>query len=88
MIAVGAVLNLKPDANGYQVLQSQLADDPRIMLGERTGHRWPLSAATMNKREDRELWETISQLPLVSHIDFIFATFEDDEDTNEVCHES
>jgi nitrate reductase NapAB chaperone NapD len=58
-------------------VESRLADDGRITLGQPQGTCLPLVTETQTLRESRDLAEDLERLPGVLRVDLVFANFED-----------
>jgi len=71
MAISGLVVKLAEDDDAGAAL-ARLAADSRITLGERFGNRLAVVAETSNVQADRDLFDELSAMPGIVHVDVTF----------------
>jgi hypothetical protein len=79
MIVVGAIISLDDGELGAAASEA-LHADPRLEVGRDDGRRVAVCGTTATRRDDACLWDELKARPGVSFIDFVFASFEPDDE--------
>lgn len=60
----------------------QLNDHGSIELGEAKGHKLAVVVETFSKKEDKNIWEWVQNLPFVANVSVAFVGLDDDDSRN------
>jgi len=77
MLVTGLVITVQ---NFSDSLESELASEPRLALGERTENRLPAVLETETDAEGRQLHRWLESLPHVLAVDVVFVGHDDEEE--------
>lgn len=82
MPVLSAVLTLPPDPAARRAALDELAALSGLSLGvEHAGGRLPVVLESSSRAEDKALWEAVSAVPQLLHVELVFADFSDLDDT-------
>lgn len=75
----GIVITLVDDPVAANAFLQKLENDPRFMLGERRGPRWPVALTAKDRADEEAALDALTEDPGVAHVDIAFV---------EVCEEA
>jgi len=74
-------ITLSRDSALAEAARRALDTEACIEIGDRVGHRLPVVVDTVDRNEDRRVWEWLNGLDGVEFVDVVFIHFDDDEPT-------
>lgn len=82
MPVLSAVLTLPTEPRARAAALDGLRGLPGLSLGvEHAGGRLPVVLESSSRAEDKALWEAVSAVPQLLHVELVFADFSDLDDT-------
>lgn len=78
----GLVISLSENHQWRQAAIDAIGDEPRIEIGVIESGRMSVVMDTADSEEDKQLWNWLSSLGGVIHLDVAMIGFEDDEPEN------